>query len=328
MKKSENLNRVLSINEKDKTPKYKQIVNAIVNDIERGYYKKNDQLMSITELSIEHLLSRDTVEKAYRELKKLGFIESVHGKGYFVKASRENKMRVLLVMNKMSSYKKLIYYALLKGLGENSIVDLQIHNYSADSFEDIIDRNIGKYNFYVVMPHFLENKEVFLPILNKIPKTELLLLDKYVHELKDVPTIYQDFEQDIFSAFEKNLSKIKNYKKLYLVFPDDNNYPAEIMKGFRTFCAYNNLSAKVFSSAEAALADHENNVLYAKKNELVLGRDLGIISFNETTLKEVLDITVITTDFEAMGRRAAEVVLQKIFVSEKNPFYLINRGSA
>ena len=71
MKKSENLNRVLSINEKDKTPKYKQIVNAIVNDIERGYYKKNDQLMSITELSIEHLLSRDTVEKAYRELKRL-----------------------------------------------------------------------------------------------------------------------------------------------------------------------------------------------------------------------------------------------------------------
>ena len=76
MKKSENLNRVLSINEKDKTPKYKQIVNAIVNDIERGYYKKNDQLMSITELSIEHLLSRDTVEKAYRELKRLGFIKS------------------------------------------------------------------------------------------------------------------------------------------------------------------------------------------------------------------------------------------------------------
>jgi DNA-binding LacI/PurR family transcriptional regulator len=55
---------------------------------------------------------------------------------------------------------------------------------------------------------------------------------------------------------------------------------------------------------------------------------MGIISFNETTLKEVLDITVITTDFEAMGRRAAEVVLQKIFVSEKNPFYIINRGSA
>jgi DNA-binding LacI/PurR family transcriptional regulator len=69
-------------------------------------------------------------------------------------------------------------------------------------------------------------------------------------------------------------------------------------------------------------------IKYSKKNELVLGKDMGIISFNETTLKEVLDITVITTDFEAMGRRAAEVVLQKIFVSEKNPFYIINRGSA
>lgn len=342
MKKTENLGRLLAINERDKTPKYKQIVNSIVNDIERGYYKKNDQLMSITELSIEHLLSRDTVEKAYRELKRLGFIESVHGKGYFVKAPKENKMRVLLVMNKMSSYKKLIYYALIKGLGENTIVDLQIHNYSSEAMEDILDRNLGKYKYYVIMPHFLETKEVYLPILNKIPKDELILLDKFIPEFKDVPTIYQDFEQDIFSVFEKNQEQIKKYSELFLVFPDDGHYPAEIMKGFRNFCAYNNLKARVFSSAESALVSYEPNVLYvvieendladvikfAKKNQLTLGKDLGIISFNETTLKEVLDITVITTDFEAMGKRAAEVILQKIHVLEKNPFHIINRGSA
>ena len=337
-----NASRHLPINDKDKMPKYKQIVNGIVNEIERGHYKNGDQLMSITELSIEYLLSRDTVEKAYRELKKLGIIESVHGKGYFVKSTNENKMRVLLVMNKMSSYKKIIYYALLNGLGESGIVDLQIHNYSSESLDDILVRNLGKYNYYVIMPHFFENKDIYLPILEKIPRNELILLDKYIPEFKDVPTIYQDFEQDIFSAFEKNISEIKKYDNLFLVFPDDGNYPAEIMKGFRTFCAYNNLSARVFSSVEAALENFETNTLYvviekndladvikfSKKNQKTLGQELGIISFNETTLKEVLDLTVITTDFEAMGKRAAEIILDKKHVLEKNPFYFINRGSA
>jgi DNA-binding transcriptional regulator YhcF (GntR family) len=337
-----NTNRLLPINDKDKMPKYKQIVNGIVNEIERGHYKNGDQLMSITELSIEYLLSRDTVEKAYKELKKMGFIESVHGKGYFVKSHNETKMRVLLVMNKMSSYKKIIYYAILKGLSENGIVDLQIHNYSSESLDDILMRNLGKYNYYVIMPHFSENKEVYLPILAKIPKNELILLDKYIPEFKDVPTIYQDFEQDIFSAFEKNILEINKYDNLFLVFPDDGNYPAEIMKGFRTFCAYNNLAASVFSSSESALKDFETNTLYvvieendladvikfAKKNQKNIGQEIGIISFNETTLKEVLDITVITTDFEAMGKRAAEIILEKKYVLEKNPFYFINRGSA
>lgn len=323
-------------------PKYKQIVRSIVDDVQRGFLKKGDQLLSITELSIEYLLSRDTVEKAYKELKKIGIIESVHGKGYFVKAPLEKKMRVLLVMNKMSSYKKLIYYALIKGLGENTIVDLQIHNYSSEALEDILDRNLGKYKYYVIMPHFLENKEVYLPILNKIPKDELVLLDKFIPELKDIPTIYQDFEQDIFSVFESNIDQIKKYQELYLIFPDDGHYPSEIMKGFRNFCAYNSLKSSVFSSAASALDSYQPNVLYvvieendladvikfAKKKHITLGEDLGIISFNETTLKEVLDITVITTDFEAMGQRAAEVILQKINVIEKNPFYLINRGSA
>jgi len=41
-----------------------------------------------------------------------------------------------------------------------------------------------------------------------------------------------------------------------------------------------------------------------------LGKDIGVISFNETVFKELLDITVITTDFEEMGRKTAELMLQ------------------
>jgi DNA-binding LacI/PurR family transcriptional regulator len=56
---------------------------------------------------------------------------------------------------------------------------------------------------------------------------------------------------------------------------------------------------------------------------------VGIISYNETPLKEILldGITVISTDHECMGRTAARLILDKKGASVKNPFVLIRRKS-
>jgi len=64
-----------------------------------------------------------------------------------------------------------------------------------------------------------------------------------------------------------------------------------------------------------------------RQTSFLLGREVGIISFNETPLKELLNMTVITTDFEAMGKTAATLLLEKKRVKVKNPFYTIRRGS-
>ncbi|MFN3488320.1 MAG: GntR family transcriptional regulator, partial [Emticicia sp.] len=64
-----------------------------------------------------------------------------------------------------------------------------------------------------------------------------------------------------------------------------------------------------------------------RQSDLKLGEEIGIISFNETTLKELLEITVITTDFETMGRTAAALLLDKKQIKIKNPFYTIRRKS-
>ena len=84
----------LQFNPSDKLPKYKQIVQSVMRDIERGVLKKGDQLPSISELSIEYLLARDTVEKAYRELRSCGLITSIQGKGYYVQASNDRKIKI------------------------------------------------------------------------------------------------------------------------------------------------------------------------------------------------------------------------------------------
>ncbi|MFC7667682.1 GntR family transcriptional regulator [Hymenobacter humi] len=65
----------------DKTPKYKQIVQSVIMDIERGVLKNGDHLPSISELSVEHYLARDTVEKAYREPAPAGLHYVGTGKG-------------------------------------------------------------------------------------------------------------------------------------------------------------------------------------------------------------------------------------------------------
>ena len=63
----------------------------------------------------------------------------------------------------------------------------------------------------------------------------------------------------------------------------------------------------------------------AKK--LTLGQDIGIISYNDTPLKSLLGITVISTDFKTMGETAAYMVLRDKKEKVKNVFKYIERNS-
>ena len=71
------MNQYLRINHNSEVPKYKQVEQLIVSDIESGIFKQGQRVPSINETSEELLLSRDTVEKAYVNLKKKGILSSV-----------------------------------------------------------------------------------------------------------------------------------------------------------------------------------------------------------------------------------------------------------
>ncbi|MFP4060909.1 MAG: GntR family transcriptional regulator [Bacteroidota bacterium] len=76
------------INDKSSTPKYMQVLQLIISDIESGIYRQGEKIPSINETSEEYLIAKDTVEKAYRELRTRGIIKPVKGKGYFVENTR------------------------------------------------------------------------------------------------------------------------------------------------------------------------------------------------------------------------------------------------
>ena len=329
--------------ESSTVPKYLQVVNAIISDIEDGILKPGERIPSINETSEMYYLSRDTIEKAYKELRERGIINSVRGKGnYICKTFSRDKMRVLLLFNKLSAYKKAVYYAILDTLGEEAIVDLQIHHYDGKVCENLIQESLGKYHYYVVMPHFTENTETVLQTLNKIPKNKLILLDKNLDQFTgDYSAIYQDFERDINSALHSGSDLIKKYRKLVLVYPKEVSYPIEIVKGFRRFCQESDKPFSIINCFDeepiavgtAFVVLEESDLIdlikYCRDKNLILGQDIGIISYNETPLKEILvsGITVISTDHEKMGETAARMMRNRQQGKIRNPFTLIRRNS-
>ncbi|GAA4302700.1 GntR family transcriptional regulator [Compostibacter hankyongensis] len=327
------------------TPKYLCVVDSIIEAIRDGELQRGQQLPSINELSERHLLARDTVEKAYKELRRRGIITSVKGKGYFInRVDVYAPLRVLLVFNKISNYKRQIYNAFVHTLGGMAKVDLHIHHSNVQVFQQLLDNNIGAYDYYVVMPHFYERQEEVIALLRRIPAPQLLLLDKKLPELwdKEVASVYQDFEKDIYAALNEAIGQLRKYERLVYVNPNLVPYPSEIRKGFEYFCRMNDFAYSVLEGMDADTAVKAGDVyVVIEETDLVnliklshirkweVGRDIGIISYNETPLKEILleGITVISTDHEHMGKTAARLILEKRQEQIKNPFILIRRNS-
>jgi GntR family transcriptional regulator len=78
----------LHINFKSGKPVYLQIVDQVKSMSASGALRAGEALPSIRPLAEELRLNRNTVAKAYAELESLGVIETVPGRGCFLKSSQ------------------------------------------------------------------------------------------------------------------------------------------------------------------------------------------------------------------------------------------------
>ncbi len=320
---------------------YKDISHIIARDIEKGILQKNFQLPSINEFSNKYSVGRDTVEKAYKDLKKQAYIKSFPGKGCFVVGKKGTKLKVLLIFNKLSSYKKIVYDSLVKTLGKKAQVDLQIHHYDPKILREIIENNFGLYNHYVIMPHFFQHakEKEYLPVLNIIPSDELVLLDKTIDNVPHSMAVFQNFKYDIFHALVSTREQVQKYQNIKMIFPEATHHPQEIIEGVTEYCNEAGQSFSIVPCVEnekiksgtlyIVIEDTDLALLIKKvrQTKFQLGKQIGVISFNETVLKELLDITVITTDFQQMGESLGNMILKKQHAQIKNPFKIIVRNS-
>ncbi|GAA4271161.1 GntR family transcriptional regulator [Aquimarina gracilis] len=341
----------IKIDHDSRKPKYKQIVDSIIDDISRGNLNVGQKIPSINEISEEFYLSRDTVEKAYNLLKERKIIESVKGKGFYVaKTDLINKVNILFLINKLSSYKMTIYNAFLNAIGTNAHLDLHIYHCDETLFLKLMERYKGHYDYYVIMSHFKNEQlqyvgytDKVLNAIEEIPDNKLVLLDNKIDFLKeDIVQVYQDFEDDIIKALKEGLEKLKKYKKLILVYPDKSvyPYPREILHGFRKFCVTHSFDFEVLDDIYESMelragdtyitikeTDLVDLVKQVRESSLILGKEIGIVSYNDTPLKELLGITVIGTDFKKMGETTAQLILENRKDQIKNDFRFIDRKS-
>ncbi|WP_255744857.1 GntR family transcriptional regulator [Aestuariivivens marinum] len=318
--------------------KYKQIVDSIEDAIATGVLKKGDKIPSINEVKAKHSLSRDTVLMAFNELKNRGIIQSIVGKGYYVLSEDiEVQQKIFLLFDELNSFKEDLYNSFLEHLTDNIHVDIFFHHFNKSIFDKLIYDNLGAYSYYVIMPANLPNTNRVIKIL---PADRVYILDQVHDDLTEYAAIYQNFEEAIYKNLKEASQLIEKYEKLVLVFPQDKQ-PVGMLKGFQRFCDDHNFSNVVIKSVknyipkfgDVYIIPDDKSLLYIikalKKEKLSLAEDVGVISYNDTLLKEIVEggITTISTDFNAMGKRLAEMILNKEQVRIENPHSLIIRNS-
>jgi DNA-binding transcriptional regulator YhcF (GntR family) len=325
------------------TPKYQQLVNSIILAVQSGKLKKDDVLPSINELSFEYEISRDTAEKGYKQLKRIGLLSSVPGKGYFIKSTEiDQTLKVFLLFNKLSAHKKIIYDSLVGALKDQAFIDFYIYNNDFSLFKKLLLNRKQDYTHYVIIPHFIEGGENAFEVINTIDKDKLIILDKLVPGVTgEYKAAYENFEKDIFTALTQALEPLQKYREIRLVFPENSYYPVEIIQGYRRFCSEYAFGSKIVPRIEdeevsegivyIILMEDDLAKVIEKIHEMKLkvGKDVGVISYNETPLKRIIldGITTISTDYQMLGETTAQLILEKAPRQIEMPFYLKLRPS-
>ena len=126
--------------------KVTQLADALSQAISRKEFLEGDSLPSINQLSAQYGVSRDTVFKAFLDLRERGLIDSTPGKGYYVTSQVTN---VLLLLDQYTPFKEALYNSFVRHLPINYKVDLLFHQYNERLFNTILRESIGKYNKYI-----------------------------------------------------------------------------------------------------------------------------------------------------------------------------------
>lgn len=318
--------------------KYRQIILCIEKALMDQQLKLNDKLPSINKIAIANGLSRDTVLQAYDELKKRGVIYSIIGKGYFIKSlGFQHEQNIFLLFDELNSFKELIYKGFYEEINKRAEVDIFFHHFNLQMFQKLISENAGRYSNYIIMPSNLTSTA---EIIAKLPKESVYLLDQTNASLASYPAVYQDFAKDMKKGLKEAHHRLKYYRKLILIFPGAKE-PFGMVEGFRSYCEEIKFPYEVIQAVNERhvqkgavfITPNDDQLVdvieIAKSKEFDIGKHIGIISYNETPLKKVIEngITTISTDFHSMGKTMARMVMNGKKQHIANPSRIILRRS-
>lgn len=303
--------------------KHEQIVNGVLTSIEDHLVERGQMLPSINQMSSNLGFARKTIDRAYSELKGRGLVVSRNRKGFFVSTDAVGQtMRVALVLYEFRPFQEVFYNVFRQSVGENVQVDTFFHHNNLSVFEDIVSKVTGHYGLYVVAP-VLDPRTP--QILDQIISTRLLLVDRHVSTTKKVSHVIQEFNQSTFQVLTQLQDRIRKYRRVELFFRQEMAYPPEILAACQRFCREQDISLEVRD--QYLHGSLETKVLYLTIGDadlwtlledcidqgLVLGRDVGVLSHNESRIKKMIHggVSTWSTDFGRMAELAADFVLNR-----------------
>jgi len=330
---------IINIDPQKSTPIYKQIVESIIIAIENETIIKGSALPSVNGIAEQFKIARGSIFKSYNELRSLGIVESIPGKGYYVINTKQNaKKNIFLMMSTFNPYREEFYNAFIDRLKNIATVDLYFHHHNIDVFETLIQNHSQNYNCFVIMP--VTHKKT-KSILKNFNHKQLYLVDSGHQDfVSKYPGVYLDYEHNFFNFLSDQEEKIKKYKRVVLLFSSNmRNY--ELIRGFESYFKDKKQEYIVVNETDKFHPikrdlcividdlDLVRVIKYVESKKWQIKKDIGILSFNESLLKSIIAIGISTIgpDFTNIGRQVANLIVDKNSIPEKSNFQFIERNS-
>ncbi|MBR1705167.1 MAG: GntR family transcriptional regulator [Bacteroidales bacterium] len=331
-----------------KEPIYKQLLAQFERAVRDGRLAVGDQLPSMNDLAASTGISKETVKKAYGILGKRGLVVPKQGKGFYVAdLSSDRRQQVLVLFDKFSVYKQIIFNTLAERLGDHAELTILTHNQSLDLFTYYLDTNLDRFDYYVVTPHFPldeESQARAVKQIARIPNRKLVMLDRLQPGYPGhYGAIYQDFENDIYYGLTQGLDGRRHGSNLKVITLPQSLYGASIRKGVERFCTEHAIPVEFLTAAPEQISRgttflvlnsqlDEGLVDLARRIDalgLKIGTDVRIISYNESDMNEIVlnGLTTVSTDWRQMGRLAADMILERRLSKVHCDFRMIRRNT-
>ncbi len=299
-------------------PKYRQVIQAISRDIRKQVLKPGDRIPSINEASSECYLSRDTVEKAYKELTKRGIIQSIPGKGFFVAEEVQDRpLRLLAVFDRLDEARWELFHAITQALAPDHEVTMLCYEHNYRLLNLSLEEHQDDYDFFIVIPHFFAYQDDLKRAFSHVPVDRLIVLTHHVEGLDPQTSQFTfDRKNAWLKALHERASHMAAFHRLLLFFPDDFRFPQEIHDALEEFCDSQQWVLKVIPAWDERKIQQgdlifvlEDEILalivaLAEQRNWTLGKELGVVSFEESPFKAAVagGISTLAYDFEEIAR--------------------------
>ena len=124
---------MIQLDYKDRRPLYEQVTEKFKELILKGVLLPDEKIPSVRAMAMELSVTPNTIQRAYRELEKGGYIYTVTGRGNFI--SPDRALLKLDRENKLGALKKAATEARAAGISKEQLLTMIEEIYGGNSHD-------------------------------------------------------------------------------------------------------------------------------------------------------------------------------------------------